>query len=215
MLGLMFRILMFSIVLFLGAIVFLHSRQQTTPEPEVATIFLESLPLPQFALVDQTGLGFDSSQRLLGHFTLMFFGFTHCPDICPITLQTLATAASHLEEQGVNTPEILFISVDSNRDTPERMGPYLANFDSNFVGLTGPPEALDPLLGALGLTIQIHQHPGQNGYTVIHNSTVFVIAPRGELIATFSGPHDATTIAKDYLRIRNRYRKNPPQPATS
>ena len=86
------------------------------------------------------------------------------------------------------------------------------------MGLTGNPGALQVLLSKLGLTTQIHQHPGQQDYTVIHNSTVFVIAPKGELIATFSGLDNtavnATTIAEDFLRIRKRYLAHPPRLAT-
>ena len=148
----------------------------------------------------------------------MFFGFTHCPDICPLTLQKLVTVTSSLESQGADLPEVLFVSVDSNRDTPERIDSYLDSFNPKFVGLTGNPGALQVLLSKLGLTTQIHQHPGQQDYTVIHNSTVFVISPKGELIATFSGLDNAAVntavIAEDFLRIRRRYLAHPPRLAT-
>ena len=218
MLRLMLKFLVFSIVIFSGAIVLLQGAKKASLDPEIATVYEEALPLPKFTLIDQKGLRFHSNERLLGHFSLIFFGFTHCPDICPFTLQKLVTVTSSLESQGANLPEVLFVSVDSNRDTPERIDSYLDNFSPKFVGLTGNPGALQVLLSKLGLTTQIHQHPGQQDYTVIHNSTVFVIAPKGELIATFSGLDNtavnAATIAEDFLRIRKRYLAHPPRLAT-
>ncbi len=206
---------MFSVVIFLSAIVLLRGTGKASLDPEIATIYEESLLLPEFTLMDQKGLSFHSNERLLGHFSLMFFGFTHCPDICPFTLQKLVTVTSNLQSQGADLPEILFISVDSNRDTPERIDSYLDSFSPRFVGLTGNSDALQVLLSKLGLTTQIHRHPGQQDYTVIHNSTVFVIAPKGDLIATFSGLDNAAinadTIAEDFLRIRKRYLAHPPQ----
>lgn len=216
MLGPMLRVLVVSLVLLVAAMVALSgSRGRRLPEPEVATVFAQSLPLPEFHLVDQTNRPFDSTERLRGDFSLMFFGFTNCPDICPITLQVLAAARSQLMERGLATPQVVFVSVDPKRDNPEQISAYLGNFDPAFVGLTGEPEALDPLLDTLGLTTHIQQHPGQASYTVIHNPNVFVIGPQGELIAVFSGPHDPNAIAEDYLRIRSRYLRSPPTPVTS
>ena len=101
-------------------------------------------------------------------------------------------------------PQVVFVSVDPSRDTPEKIAAYLQNFDGAFVGLTAADARLAPLLKTLGVTVQKHQHGGEN-YTVVHNSTVYVIGPDAELIAVSSGPHEAATIAADYLKIRQRY----------
>ncbi len=99
----------------------------------------------------------------------------------------------------------MFVSVDPDRDTPAQIERYLGNFSANFVGITGNRQALQPLLAALGVTVERHQHPGEDAYNVIHNSTVYLIGPQAEWLAIFSAPHDATVIATDYVRVRQLY----------
>lgn len=200
----MLRILMVVLILLAGATLWISAVRQDLPAPAVATVLPEPLSLPAMQLTDQRGLDF-STAELVGTFSLMFFGFTNCPDICPITLQTLANVEAELRAKGLDAPRIVFVSVDPDRDTPAQIERYLGNFSSNFVGITGSQQALQPLLAALGVTVERHQHPGEEAYNVIHNSTVYLIGPRAEWLAIFSAPHDATVIATDYLRIRQRY----------
>ncbi len=200
----MLRILMVVLILLAGATLWVSAVRQDLPAPAVATVLPEPLSLPAVQLTDQRGLDF-STAELVGTFSLMFFGFTNCPDICPITLQTLANVEAELRAKGLDTPRIVFVSVDPDRDTPAQIERYLGNFSANFVGITGSQQALQPLLAALGVTVERHQHPGEEAYNVIHNSTVYLIGPRAEWLAIFSAPHDATVIATDYLRIRQLY----------
>lgn len=200
----MLRILMVVLILLAGATLWVSAVRQDLPAPAVATVLPEPLSLPAMQLTDQRGLDF-STAELVGTFSLMFFGFTNCPDICPITLQTLANVEAELRAKGLDAPRIVFVSVDPDRDTPAQIERYLGNFSANFVGITGNQQALQPLLAALGVTVERHQHPGEEAYNVIHNSTVYLIGPRAEWLAIFSAPHDATVIATDYLRIRQLY----------
>lgn len=200
----MLRILMVALILLAGATLWVSAVRQDLPAPAVATVLPEPLSLPAVQLTDQRGLDF-STAELVGTFSLMFFGFTNCPDICPITLQTLANVEAELRAKGLDAPRIVFVSVDPDRDTPAQIERYLGNFSANFVGITGSQQALQPLLAALGVTVERHQHPGEEAYNVIHNSTVYLIGPRAEWLAIFSAPHDATVIATDYLRIRQLY----------
>jgi len=202
--GTTLRILMVALILLAGATLWVSAVRQDLPAPAVATVLPEPLSLPAVQLTDQRGLDF-STAELVGTFSLMFFGFTNCPDICPITLQTLANVEAELRAKGLDTPRIVFVSVDPDRDTPAQIERYLGNFSANFVGITGSQQALQPLLAALGVTVERHQHPGEEAYNVIHNSTVYLIGPRAEWLAIFSAPHDATVIATDYLRIRQLY----------
>ena len=204
MIGTTLRILMVALILLAGATLWVSAVRQDLPAPAVATVLPEPLSLPAVQLTDQRGLDF-STAELVGTFSLMFFGFTNCPDICPITLQTLANVEAELQAKGLDTPRIVFVSVDPDRDTPAQIERYLGNFSANFVGITGSQQALQPLLAALGVTVELHQHPGEEAYNVIHNSTVYLIGPRAEWLAIFSAPHDATVIATDYLRIRQLY----------
>lgn len=198
----MLRILVVALVLLAAATVWLSNVRQMKRPPDVATVLPEPLALPLVQLTDQHGNDF-TTPELEGGYTFLFFGFTNCPDICPLTLQTLANIESDLIERGADLPGVVFISVDSERDTPDRIQRYLSNFSSAFNGVTGPPEELQPLLSTLGVIVQRHEHPGSEAYSVTHNSTIFLIGPEAGLIAVFSAPHDAGIIATDYMRVRN------------
>jgi protein SCO1/2 len=198
----MLRVLVVGLVVLVAAM-FLLPRPSSAPLKS-ATLLQEPLALPPVALVDAAGMPADL-EAFRGKFSLLFFGFTNCPDVCPLTLKVLADARAQLAGRYPNAvPQVVFVSVDPSRDTPERIAAYLRNFDGAFVGLTAADSRLAPLLKALGVTVQKHQHGGED-YTVVHNSTVYVIGPNAELIATSSGPHEAATIAADYLKIRQRY----------
>ena len=191
------------------AMLFALTVRNTMPEPEIATVLSPPLPIPDAVLVDQAGREFTTSD-LEGRFSLMFFGFTHCPDICPLTLQVLARAREEVRTQAPElVPDVVFVSVDPYRDTPERIGDYVSNFDPGFIGVTGSDEALAPLLGALGVTVHKNERDGE-WYNVVHNGTVYVIGPDAGLVALFSGSsHDAAAIATDFVRIRTRYANSP------
>jgi protein SCO1/2 len=195
----MLRVLVVALVALVAAM-FLLPRPGSSP-PTTATVLQEPLALPAVELVDAAGNRADL-ETFRGRFTLLFFGFTHCPDVCPLTLKVLADARAQLAARAPNAvPQVVFVSVDPNRDTPDEIAAYLSNFDGAFVGVTAADADLAPLLKALGVSVQKHRHGGDE-YTVVHNSTVYVIGPDAELIAVSSGPHDAATIAADYLKIR-------------
>jgi protein SCO1/2 len=200
----MLRIVVIALVLLVAAMFLLPRGRDAVPAPEIATVLEPPLSLPEFTLADDAGRPFTAAD-LRGDYRLMFFGFTSCPDICPLTLQVLATVRSELRTQAPNlVPDVVFVSVDPGRDTPARIRDYLNNFDSAFVGVTGSDAELAPLIGALGVTVHKTEIDGEY-YNVVHNGTVFVIGPRAELIAIFGGSsHDAAAIVSDFLRIRRR-----------
>jgi protein SCO1 len=199
----MLRVLVVALVLLVAAIVWRPKPAPVTP-PAAATLLPSTLALPDVALVDQAGRPF-GLDALRGELTLLFFGFTHCPDVCPLTLKVLADARAELTTSAPRAlPNIVFVSVDPNRDTPERIATYLANFDPRFIGVTAAEPALQPLLKALGVTVEKHDHGGDS-YNVVHNSTVYVLGRQAELIAVSSGPHNPETLAADYLKIRQHY----------
>ena len=167
------------------------------PATQVATVIDTPVPLPEFSL-DGVDASFTNAS-LLGRWHIVFFGFTHCPDICPTTLATLSSVLSTTR---ATQPDIgvVFVSVDPERDNPERAQDYATFFDPSFVGVTGSDTALKALTTPLGiLYMQVPQ--GANGYTVDHSSSLLLINPRGELAAVFSAPHDADTIAADLVLI--------------
>ena len=202
MLGGMLRVLVVGLVVLVAAM-FMVPR---APSPTAAaTVLPEPRALPEVDLVDAHGSRFDLD-AFRGRFSLLYFGFTQCPDVCPLTLKVLADAHAKLNERAPQAvPQVVFVSVDPERDTPAAIAQYLDHFDASFVGATGSDARLAPLVTALGVTVEKHHH-GDDHYSVTHNDTVYVIGPDAQLIAVASGPHDAATLASDYIKIRQRYR---------
>jgi len=199
----MLRILVVGLVLLVGAMLLLPRGAPPVPAPTVATALPEGRPLPDISLVDTSNDPFGVDD-MRDRYSLLFFGFTNCPDICPLTLQVLAAARERLSEG--SAPQVVFVSVDPHRDTPERIRAYLDNFDPDFVGATGPDAALAPWIEALGVTVHKNEQDGER-YNVTHNGTVYVINPDAELIGLFGGTsHEAETIATDFARLRARDR---------
>lgn len=171
------------------------------PALERATLFEAPRPLPEFSLVDQRGERF-GRERLSGHWTLLFFGFTHCPDVCPTTLATLAEARRRLVGLASgDIAEVVFASVDPGRDTPAVLAQYVAHFDRSFTGVTGDPKSMDTLTGHLGVAAMIGAAAADGSYTVDHTAAVFLIDPDAAYTAVFGAPHDAGAIARDYSSI--------------
>lgn len=203
----MLRVLVVGLVVLVAAIMWRPSANRVAA-PSVATVLPASRELPDVPFVDQHGRAFHLAS-VQGNFTWLFFGFTNCPDICPLTLKTLADARAAIAARApASTPKVVFVSVDSNRDTPERITEYLSHFDPEFIGVTASDADLAPLLKTLGVTVEKHDHGG-GSYTVVHNSTLYVLGPRAEWIALSSGPQDAAKLAADYPLIRARYRSIP------
>lgn len=201
MIGAMLRVLIIGLVLLVGIMFAATSLRQPPPSPDQASYFETPLALPAFTLTDTANDAF-TRDDLFGQFSLLFFGFTNCPDICPLTLATLAQAYTELETASNVLPEVVFVSVDPNRDTPDRLSTYLQNFDTRFAGITGTRGDLDPLLRALGVTVMIHELPDQSNYSVTHNGTIFMIGPDAELVATIDGSVTANEITIDFRRVR-------------
>ena len=202
----MLRVIVVALVLLVAAMVLLPRPSQLARNvtTEVATVLPEYRPLPDFELVDHLGEPF-RNDALSGNFSMLFFGFTNCPDVCPLTLQVLANVRAEINTREPETaPDVVFVSVDPNRDTADRIDSYLSNFDAEFRGATGSDDALAPVLKMLGVTVHKQELPGES-YNVAHNSTIYFISPRAELIAISSAPHDAATLASDYAKIRRRY----------
>ena len=171
------------------------------PVTEVATVFPEPRPLPEFTLVAGDGTRFDRS-RLRGHYTFVLFGYTNCPDVCPTTLIELAGARRLLAAGAPGElPAVVMVSVDPARDTPARLAAYVTHFDPAFIGLTGTPAAIETLTQALGVVVQ--RSPGRDGnYSVDHTAALFLIDAQARLAAVFAAPHLARTLAGDYRQIR-------------
>ena len=172
----------------LAAGVFVALQTQQPTEPSTAMVVPNPERLPAFELVDQDGAPIDETV-FEGQWDLVFFGFTHCPDVCPTTLQVLAAAKAALDEQGVSPlPRIVLVSVDPERDTPEILGQYVDYFGAGNLGITGPLEGIRALTSGLGIYFQKQASDDEN-YLVDHSAAVLLIDPQGRFSALFSGPH--------------------------
>jgi protein SCO1/2 len=199
----MLRVLVVALVVLVAAM-FLFPRGQRGAAPQSATELPEPRPLADVAFVDKTGRTVHFAD-LEGEFTLLFFGFTNCPDVCPLTLSLLAQVRADIASRAPQaTPRVLFVSVDPSRDTPEKIAAYLNGFDSAFEGVTASDAELAPLLAMLGVAVEKHEHGGAN-YNVVHNSAIYVLDRNAQWIAVSTGPHDPKVLASDYLRLRQRH----------
>ncbi|MEX1993891.1 MAG: SCO family protein [Steroidobacteraceae bacterium] len=155
--------------------------------------------IADFSLTDHRGDAFTQAS-LRGRWSLLFTGFTHCPDLCPATLTLLAELDRRLPAGSV---QLLFLSVDPERDTPELIAAYVAHFGPRLIGVTGARAEIDGLTAALGLA-QV-RNPGVGGdYTVDHSTALVLIDPRARIAGYFTPPHDIGALAADLASIHRR-----------
>ena len=173
----------------------------SAPPSELHTTLLypNPRPIPAFELDRSDGSKFGLDQ-LRGRWTLLFIGFTHCPDVCPTTLSTLASASKRLTS---TTPvQILFVSVDPERDSPQRTGEYAAFFDPNIIAATADHDRLEPFTRNLGLVYSVAERNGDN-YNVDHSASISLINPKAQLVGLIRPPHGAKNLAEDVNAVIN------------
>jgi protein SCO1 len=147
-----------------------------------------------FRLLDQNGASF-SDQDLKGKTFLVFFGFTHCPDVCPTTLFEMSEIMHKLGDDADRTA-VLFITVDPERDTPESMKDYLASFDPHIRGLTGDPAAVVAV--AKAYRVYFKKVPLEGGdYTTDHTAIVYLMGKDGRFLSPFNMKRTADVAAAD------------------
>ena len=177
----------------------LGSRAFTPPTPpQLASAVLYPSPreLPEFTLTRSDGTPLTHADWK-GRWTVAFFGYTNCPDVCPTTLATFKSAASKLAADGAgDRVRFDFISVDPQRDTPEQLAKYVGYFSKDFVAATGSDEELTKLTRALGL-IYSREATGNGDYVVDHSASAVLIDPQGREVGLFRPPFDASAMAAD------------------
>ena len=163
-----------------------------------ATTLPAPMALPEFSLLDHTGEAF-TRDDFRDRWNIVFFGFTHCPDICPATLQQLAIAKSRLAEAGEEFPQIILISVDPERDSPDVMAAYVGNFGADMKGVTGDLQELTKLTGAMGIFFARSGESGDGGgdYSVDHSAFVLLIDESADWHSLFSAPHNIDSFVND------------------
>lgn len=170
------------------------------PAPTLETVTLIPSPraLPDFSLSGADGTL--TRQSLLGHWTLVFIGFTHCPDICPTTLGDLARAQAMWRSSGLQArPKLLFVSIDPERDTPAKTAEYAAYFHKDTLAATAAEPQLTEFTRALGLVYM--KVPQGDSYTMDHSSTLVLLNPRAEFAGIIRPPLKPEAIARDLLAL--------------
>lgn len=176
--------------------------QQPTADPSFEHVQVPDSPRPvaEFELLDQHGESFNRAD-LQGQWTVLFSGFTHCPDICPATLGLLKSVEAGLE--GAAGYRTVFVSVDPDRDTPAQLREYLDWFNPDWIGLTGPPAQLGGLLDSLGMA-HVRVPLGEGDYTMDHTTAVALINPDAMVAGYWKAPLDAAALAEDLGRLSAR-----------
>lgn len=143
------------------------------------------VPAPDYTLTDGQGADWTLSDQK-GKLVLMFFGYTTCPDVCPATLGELQQVRARLGEELASDVQVAFITVDPERDTPDRIGKYVAAFDPTFAALSGSEAALEPVWKAYGVYRQIQPNASGAGYLVDHTARTYLIDRAGNLRVSYT-----------------------------
>jgi protein SCO1/2 len=152
-----------------------------------------------FELVDAGGNSFRLSDQL-GKVVILFFGFTHCPDVCPTTMAEFKVIHTELGEDSRDV-KFVFISIDPERDTPEKVDAYVSAFNPDFIGLTAGEEELEPIWKAYGVFSEKQSTEDDKMYTLMHSSIVYVIDKAGKWRSTFPFELGPLEMAADIAQL--------------
>ena len=200
-------VLLAAAVAWLGRdVLFSQQGTKTLPASLQGVILPQPKVLPEFQLSDQDGQPFTQS-RLLGKWTFLFFGYTHCPDICPTTLFTLQQVHKQLatDPAALADTQFLFVSLDPHRDTLAILRDYIHYFDASFLAATGDTRVIDRLTTDLGVPYAIEDGPTPDEYVVNHSATILLLDPQGRYYARFSTITSAAAMTADYRQLRTYY----------
>lgn len=152
-------------------------------------------PLPDFQLTGANGQPFRLSD-VEGNLALIYFGYSHCPDVCPLTLLDVKEALAGLE--GKEHIRVIFISLDPQRDTPETMARYLSAFDPNFIGLTGDEATINQVIKPYRVLAEKEEASrSAAGYLVNHTARLYLVSPQQELLLTYPFDFDPAGLRRD------------------
>ncbi len=174
------------------------------PQTSAVKLFDPPRPLPDFSLRQSDGTQLVPGE-LNGHWTLVFLGFTHCPDICPLTLSQIAQAQQQWESiPDAVRPRVLFVSVDPERDTPDRIGEYAHAFHKDTLAATADIPSLERFARSLSLVFA--KVPPEDGapaeqYSVDHSATMAVLDPQGRMSGVVQQPYDPAALAADLAAL--------------
>ena len=186
----------------------LRPTEQRLPEQLQATVLPKGKPIVGLSLKDHNGQLF-TEQQFKGKWSFLFFGFTHCPDVCPTTMLVMKAVWAKLpaSARAAPQPQLYFVSVDPQRDTPELLKSYATFYNPEFIGITGNNNQLDVLVNQVGALYGYEDGEKEGEYTVNHSAQIILIDPSGNMRAVFSPPYQADEIVKTFVSIREFFSK--------
>ncbi len=199
------------LAIILGVVFYIENKKPSIqPVPETpaiasATVLNPTKPLINFSLQDSNGNPF-TQKSLIGHWTLMFFGYADCPEICPTTLAIVSGVWRSFTAQGLDPKaQFVFATLDATVDTPVKLKNFLSRFHPDFIGITGNPTQIEEL--SKNMSIYSFREPTLNekGQKIIdHSATLLLINPEGRLQALFTPPYQIETLKKDLALLIDR-----------
>ena len=197
-------IVIFAFFLLVMAAAYIMTKPAERPADLEGVLRPDFKILQSFKLTDHNNTVFDE-KRLQNKWNFIFFGYTSCPDVCPTTLFVLNSIHKLLSDDTGTAPDdiqVVFISVDPARDTPEKLAEYVTYFNKDFIGTTADKTEIDNLAKQFGAGYILEDEITAGIYNVSHTSAIFLVDPNGRLTATFSQPHQPSTIVSLYKKIR-------------
>ena len=184
-----------------------QDRQDTIPAELMGSIWPDPQPLPGFELTDHLGNSFGPEQ-FRGHWTLVFFGYTSCPDICPTTMIPLAGMVAEIEKTGAVAPQVVMVSVDPQRDDTDSLAKYVQSFNDDFIGANGDEAQLYAFALNMGAMYSKEEANLEGGYDVAHSASVFLVDPQVRKYGLFSPPLIPAFMAENLEQIQAYYTVN-------
>ena len=196
-------LLLFAVFLLFMLATWLFVKPPTPPAELQGVLRPHYRLLAPFTLIDHHQQAFDQTS-LQGKWSLIFFGYLSCPDVCPMTLHELNAFWRLLKDEIGTDPtdlQIVFVSVDPARDSPQALGDYVRHFNPRFIAATAANAQIDNLARQFGAGYVIEAETAAGKYLVAHTSAIFMVDPLGRSVATFSQPHYASTLLSQYRKI--------------
>lgn len=193
-------------VALLGGLWFAKQQSTETPLEISGFAFPSPKELTNFELIDQNNNTLDAS-FFKDKWTFIYVGYTFCPDACPMSLTILDQLYKKLESSGELTDNIsmLLVSVDPDRDTPERLNSYVKHFNDRFVGATGELNQIKTFANQVSAIYSVPEDRSDPNYLVDHSSSIILINPNAAVHAIFTPPQKADALAQDFVSLRDRH----------
>jgi protein SCO1 len=179
-----------------------QSQNQLRHNPGIEGLFWPNPKLIQeFNTLDQSGNQFGLDQ-MNGKWSFIFFGYTHCPDVCPVTMSVMADAYKQLAVDNKEL-QIIFVTVDPERDTRQILSQYVSYYNEKIIGLGGTIDMVNSLTTNIGVPYYLNNEEQTENYLVDHSASIFLIDPKGRMVGKLSPPHQKDKIIQQFTKIKN------------